>query len=466
MVGVRRVPSPRLHAASRPRPLALLLASIILISLTAASCGDDKALVALGAAGRATVAEVVDAPATVTAKAAATLTSPADGSLAELRVAAGDTVTAGQVLAVIDSPGAQARLAQAKQALDATKRAGRGVRVADLSGVQRATNDAAGQAFETARNAAGNIADQHLRDALLAQVDAAERQYDAAARAAGQAVRAVQRGVAGLSSALSSLSAAQRLQAQQGYDLARSTVDALTLRAPIPGVVQLGGTGSGGGSADALAGLLGAAGPAAGGADTGALGGGAPAPPPAGVDGTVPLGGRVTAGTPVLTVVDVSELGLLAEVDETDVLLVTPGLAANVELDAAPAASYPARVKSVDLLPTASARGGVSYRVRLSLAAGTFTDRRPAPVPRPGMSAVVHLQVRAAEDAVAVPAAAVFSADGGEAVWVVRDGRAERVAVTVGVQGQDLVQIVNGVQPGQQVVVRGTDQVRSGQQLP
>jgi hypothetical protein len=38
--------------------------------------------------------------------------------------------------------------------------------------------------------------------------------------------------------------------------------------------------------------------------------------------------------------------------------------------------------------------------------------------------------------------------------------------VTVGVQGQDLVQIVNGVQPGQQVVVRGTDQVRSGQQLP
>ena len=59
------------------------------------------------------------------------------------------------------------------------------------------------------------------------------------------------------------------------------------------------------------------------------------------------------------------------------------------------------------------------------------------------MSAVAHLRVRTAADAVAVPAAAVFTADGGDAVWLVRDGQAVRQQVTVGVQGEDLVQIAH-----------------------
>jgi HlyD family secretion protein len=451
-----------------PRKLILLAgAALLALGATAASCGGDESAVAVGSASRGEVAEVVDAPASVTAKAAATLTSPADGTLAAMRVRPGDTVRRGQVLAVVDSPGARQRLTQAKAALDAAKRAGGGFGGGvNLTTVQRNTDKAAAAAFDAARAAAGKIADLRVRGALLANVDAAEKQYEAAARAAGQAVRAVQRGIAGLSSAVSALSAAQRLQAQQAYDLAKSTVDALTLRAPIPGVVQLGGAAApaGGASAEALAGLLGGAG--------GQLPAGVLTPPAAasgpaaGVDIAVPVGGVVTAGTAILTVVDVSALGLVAEVDETDVLLVRPGLTATVELDAATGATYAGEVRSVDMLPMASARGGVAYRVRLSLGAGAYGDGRDAPPPRPGMSAVVHLEVREAADAVTVPAAAVFSADGQDAVWVVRDGRAERVEVTVGVQGQDVVQIVSGVAAGDSVVVRGTDQVSAGQEVP
>jgi HlyD family secretion protein len=82
------------------------------------------------------------------------------------------------------------------------------------------------------------------------------------------------------------------------------------------------------------------------------------------------------------------------------------------------------------------------------------------------MSAVAHLAVRAAKAAVAVPAAAVFNAGGRDTVWVVRDGKAQRVPVTVGVSGQDLVQVTAGVREGDRVVVKGADQVRAGQQLP
>jgi hypothetical protein len=39
------------------------------------------------------------------------------------------------------------------------------------------------------------------------------------------------------------------------------------------------------------------------------------------------------------------------------------------------------------------------------------------------------------------------------------------VAVTVGVQGPDLVQILDGVRAGDQVVVRGADRVTDGQEV-
>src|SRR5439155_772645 len=288
---------------------------------------------------------------------------------------------------------------QASQAL-AALRGGGGVGVTDLSGTQRRTDQAATAAFAAARDAANKIADAGVRAALLAQVDAAERAYQQAAASARAIVTSVQRGIAGISQAMSALTAAQRTQAQAAYDLAKSTVDALTLRAPIGGVVQLGGpAGAAATSGASLSDLLGAATAASGGTGGGAAGGTGGAPSGPGIDGTVPVGGKVSAGTAVATVVDASELGLVADVDETDVLLVTPGVRASVELDAAPGARYDASVRAVDLLPTSSARGGVSYRVRLSLSAGTYGDGRPAPVPRPGMSAVAHLAVREARDA-------------------------------------------------------------------
>jgi multidrug efflux pump subunit AcrA (membrane-fusion protein) len=452
MGGVRRHPSRRSIAA------AIFL--ICFLASIGASCGSDGGGVEVGEARLADVVEVVDAPASVTAKAAATLTAPADGTLTQLMVEPGATVTAGQVVAVIDSPTAQTRLTQAKQALDAAQRSGSGGlgRGVDLSGVQRATDTAARQAFATARDAANKIADPAVRDALLAHIVAAEKQYAAASATAAQAIQAVRRGLSAVGSAVGALGAAQRLQAQQAYDLAKSTVDALTLRAPIAGVVQLGGAAASGGSAPSLSDLLGGASvplPATGGGST-----------PPGVSDAIGTGARVGAGTPVLTVVDVAELGLVAEVDETDVLLVSPGVTASVELDAATGARYDATVRSVDLLPTPSARGGVAYRVRLSLAGGRYGDGRTAPTPRPGMSAVAHLAVREASEAVAVPAAAVFTVDGQDSVWAVRGGRAERVAVTIGVAGQDLVQIVAGLSAGDRIVVRGTDRVQAGVELP
>ena len=440
------------------RAAVLIAAALVLPSLTAASCDHQPSGVSVGAATRGTVDEIVEAPGSVTARAAATVNSPADGTLAELRVGPGDRVSKGQVVAVIDSPATQDRLAAAERVLDQS--AGgpavpTGSGTAVFASVRRRTDAQAGDAFDAARAAARKVSDANLKAALLKQVDAAQRQYAAASEAAAAALRAVQRGVAGLSQAIGTLGAAQRLQAQQAYDLAVAAVDALTLHAPVAGVVQLGGTAPGGTSS--LTDLLSA--------------GTVPSAPPAastalpGVDTAVAEGAAVSAGTPIVTVVDVARLGLAADVDETDVLLVKPGGAATAELDAAPGATYRATVRSVDLLPTTSAQGGVSYRVRLDLGRGTYRGGRTAPAPRPGMSAVVRLRVNQAVDAVTVPASAIVSAEGRDTVWTVRDGKAARVPVTLGVQGEDVVQVTSGIADGQRVVVSGADQVKSGQEL-
>jgi multidrug efflux pump subunit AcrA (membrane-fusion protein) len=469
MGSVRRdFPQP---SVSTRRLAGAVLGAFAFVALTAAGCTDQQKNIVVGNASRADVTEVVDASASVTAKAVAVLAAPADGTVAALSVQPGQTVTAGQPLAVIDSPAARDRLAQAERALDALSGGGPGPSSSgELVAVQRRTDHDATAAFKQAREHAAAVTDPTLKAALLAQVEAGERAYRDAAAAAQALINSVQRGLAGVGQAMGALTAAQRVQAQAAYDVAKSAVDALALTAPIAGVVQLGGVASGP-ATPSLGDLIGAAtgagpaGLAAPGAGPGSGAGAAQRSGP-GVDSAVLPGARVSAGTPVVTVVDTSELGLVAEVDETDVLLVTPGVTAGVELDAAPGARYDAAVRSVDLLPGASPRGGVSYRVRLSVGDGKYSDGRAAPTPRPGMSAVAHLAVRAARDTVAVPAAAVFGVGGREAVWVVRNGHAVRAPVTVGVSGQDLVQVVAGVAAGDRIVVRGADQVRVGQQLP
>jgi multidrug efflux pump subunit AcrA (membrane-fusion protein) len=453
MVGVRRA------------PLAALIGVAALLSLGVAACTGQSGAVSVGTASRGDVTEIVDASATVTAKAVATLTAPAAGTIASLAVAPGAQVQAGQVVAVIDSPSAQQQLAEASTALAAAKNTGGGgfSTGSDLAAAQRRTDDAAAKAFDAARQAANSVGDPAVRQALLAQIDAAAQQYASLSATARSLVGSVQRGIGSLSAAIGALGAAQRAQAQTAYDLAKSTVDSLTLRAPIAGVVQLGGQHAASASGS-LGDLLSAAG--AGGAAAAGAAGGTNAPAGPGVDDAAAVGAQVGAGSPIATIVDVSSLGLIAQVDETDILLVSPGVPADVELDAAPGATYQATAQSVDLLPTTSASGGVAYRVRLTLGPGRYPDGTAAPTPRPGMSAVAHLSVRQAHNAVTAPAAAVFSVDGHDAVWLVRDGHAVQTRVTVGVQGQDRVQIVSGVGAGDALVVRGTDQVKSGQSLP
>ena len=97
---------------------------------------------------------------------------------------------------------------------------------------------------------------------------------------------------------------------------------------------------------------------------------------------------------------------------------------------------------------------------------GTTAGGEPAPSPKPGMSAVVDLRVRTASDAVAAPASAVFRDGERDAVWLVVDGTVKRRQVVVGAQGEQSVEVVEGLAEGDRIVVGGADAVVEGQRLP
>ncbi|HSK25666.1 MAG TPA: biotin/lipoyl-binding protein, partial [Jiangellales bacterium] len=164
--------------------------------LLAGCSADDEPGVEVAPVALGTVVEVVEAPATVTARASASLTAPADGLVAEVLVPDGQPVGAGAVVLRIDSPQAEQALQNALEA-DAQAAASADVSVPGIAPSQAASQaDArAAESMEAARAAAAQIPDEAARAQALAALARAEADY-AALRA--DAERAVQRFNAGL----------------------------------------------------------------------------------------------------------------------------------------------------------------------------------------------------------------------------------------------------------------------------
>ncbi|WP_170177697.1 efflux RND transporter periplasmic adaptor subunit [Thermomonospora umbrina] len=446
------------------RYIPLVLTGVLIATaLSACSGGEGPGRVRLGTVTLADVAEVVEAPGTVAARATATLRSPAEGVITRLHVKDGDRVREGETLVEIDSPQARERLRQARDA-DAGLAGGASVPSGiDLGGFQQGADGVARRGFRTARQAAARIPDPRQRARVLAEIAKAEAQYATAAAAARAAVIRLNAGLGSVSSAMTSITAAQRVQTRAAVRTAEQAVRGLTIKAPFDGVVSLGGPASGGGGgglgdlADQLPPQLqGQAGA------LGALGGGGGPTDPASVAQGAPIG----SGGAVVTVTDVSELTVAADVDETDILKVRPGVKAEVELDAVEGATYPAVVTAVGVSPKESTGGGVTYRVTLRLERGAGTDGSEAPWPKPGMSAVADLRVREVSDTVSIPSSAVLTSGRDSTVWVFSAGRARRRVIRVGAQSDALVQVASGLRVGERIVVRGAGSVKDGQELP
>jgi RND family efflux transporter MFP subunit len=169
------------------------------------------------------------------------------------------------------------------------------------------------------------------------------------------------------------------------------------------------------------------------------------------IDGVVtdrPLypGEMAAAGTPLLTVMDISQVTARAHIPQQSAALLKAGDAATVT---APGFDAPFSGK-VSLVSPALDTGSTTIEVWVQL-------KNPGGKLKPGTTVQLSMVARSVPDALTIPAAALLTAqDGTTSVMVAgSDGHAHQREVKVGVREQDRIQIVEGLNAGQRVVGAG-----------
>ncbi len=158
------------------------------------------------------------------------------------------------------------------------------------------------------------------------------------------------------------------------------------------------------------------------------------------------------AGLPLFTLIRDGALELRADVAEQDVLRLAAGQPALIGVAGA-ASPLPGVVHLVEPTVDETSRLG---RVRITI-------ENPDAV-RAGMFAEAVVTV-AAREAVAAPVSAVQDTPEGSSVLMVRDGTAIRTPVVTGIRDGGLIEIVEGLMPGDVIVTKAAAFVRDGDRI-
>jgi macrolide-specific efflux system membrane fusion protein len=161
-----------------------------------------------------------------------------------------------------------------------------------------------------------------------------------------------------------------------------------------------------------------------------------------------------SGGDGFITLVNLGTLQVKAAFSETDAAKVQVGQTATVSFDALTGQTFTGKVVAIDAASTVTSNV-VTYNATVALDSSS-------PQVKVGMTASVDVTVAQKDDVLVLPASAL-SGRGDTAAVTVRtaDGDEER-QVTVGLRGDDSVEIVSGLSEGDVVVTKVTESTGSG----
>jgi membrane fusion protein (multidrug efflux system) len=165
----------------------------------------------------------------------------------------------------------------------------------------------------------------------------------------------------------------------------------------------------------------------------------------------ISVGSFVSPGTVITTLDDTRTIKLDFSVPEVFLPVIKVGQQIDARSAAYPNETFKGTVASIDSRVDPVSR---SVIVRALI---DNSDRRL----KPGMFMTVRL-MRAEPPALVVPEEALVPIGERQYVFVVRDGKAERIEVQIGRRRPGEVEILKGLEPGQQVITEGTQKVRDG----
>jgi len=194
---------------------------------------------------------------------------------------------------------------------------------------------------------------------------------------------------------------------------------------------------------------------------------------------SVELGERVVGtmqmtGTEIMRVANLHNMEVEVDVNENDIVKISVGDSVNVEVDAYLKRVFKGTVTNIanTANATTSADQVTNFKVKIHIEEASYKDLSESkPVGyspfRPGMTATVDIITQTKKDAVAVPISAIIvkkkseidpktpkeEADKKqEAVFVLKDGKAELRAVTTGIQDNVNIEILSGVAKDEEII--------------
>jgi len=177
-------------------------------------------------------------------------------------------------------------------------------------------------------------------------------------------------------------------------------------------------------------------------------------------DIVTPLGAAANARASVVTIADMSSLQVEVDVSESNIEKVKFGQPCEIQLDALPDSRFPGIVHMT--VPTADrTKASVMVKVR-------FASRDPRVLPE--MSARVAFLERPMTPAeqtprTAINPSAVNEERGRKLVFVVRDDRAVKTAVTLGERLGDFIEVLGGLTAGEKIVLNPPKKLRDGSKV-
>jgi HlyD family secretion protein len=175
----------------------------------------------------------------------------------------------------------------------------------------------------------------------------------------------------------------------------------------------------------------------------------------------------------ILTVADLSAMEAQVNVDENDIMSIAIGQPAEIEVDALPGQTLHGVVSEIGSSAISAGTGTSEQKTEFEIKIA-ITD--PPKTLRPGMTASADIITKTNPSALSVPLQSVaarsvdqltmkgqkrkeaethYKADHDgfvEVVFCVENGKAVARQVKTGIQGDDLIEIVDGLKPGEEIV--------------
>lgn len=166
----------------------------------------------------------------------------------------------------------------------------------------------------------------------------------------------------------------------------------------------------------------------------------------------VKLGQELAVGSQIFRVTDPTPLRANVFVPERELARLKIGQPATVAADALAGRTFPAHVKLV--APTVDS-ATATFKVTLQV-------DDPQGMLKPGMFARVGIVFERRTETLTIPRVALLDSDGSSNVFVVNAGKAEQRAIRTGLTNSGRIEVVEGLQGAEQVVVVGQNGLKDG----